>query len=587
MEVICLVKRLIERQRYCFFTFFMFGFWTNSRKFAPNKSIKLNIKMKKLLLILAACMSVTAIGMAQAPRADYRVVPLPDAINGIKSADFTLTQQRLINYPTGNRDMERNALFLSQYIEDMTGNHLSIRPTHNSRDYVDNITLMLDGKILNEEGYRITVTAKGVEIAGKTPAGVFQGMQVLRKSLPVCHAPIVYLPAAQIEGNPRFGYRGMHLDCVRHFFGVETVKRYIDILALHGMNRLHWHLTDDQGWRIEIKKYPRLTEVGAWRDGTTLGHNSPVNDGIRYGGYYSQDEIRDIVQYAADRYITIIPEIDMPGHMVAAMAAYPELGCTGGPYEVWQRWGVTNDILCLGKDSTLRFIEDVLAEVAQLFPGEMFHIGGDESPRVRWEQCPLCQQRIRDLGIKAEGNQSAEALLQGYLTTHVQHYLSNYGKRIIGWDELLGCNVDTTATIMSWRGAEPGAQGAQLGHDVVMTPVDPLYFDYYQTSNTWNEPLAFGGCNTLEKVYHFEPVADKLPADKRHHILGAQANVWTEYITCEPQVQYQVLPRMAALAEVLWLAPDKKDYEDFKTRLPQLFDIYRLYGWTYRAKIEE
>jgi hexosaminidase len=587
MQVICLVKRLIERQRYCFFTFFMFGFWTNSRKFAPNKSIKLNIKMKKLLLILAACISVTAIGMAQVPRADYQVVPLPDAVNGIKSADFTITQQRLINYPTGNRDMERNALFLSQYIEDMTGNHLSIRPTRNSRDYVDNITLLLDGKILNEEGYRITVTAKGVEIAGKTPAGVFQGMQVLRKSLPVCHAPIVYLPAAQIEGNPRFGYRGMHLDCVRHFFGVKTVKRYIDILALHGMNRLHWHLTDDQGWRIEIKKYPRLTEVGAWRDGTTLGHNSPVNDGIRYGGYYSQDEIRDIVQYAADRYIIIIPEIDMPGHMVAAMAAYPELGCTGGPYEVWQRWGVTDDILCLGKDNTLRFIEDVLAEVAQLFPGEMFHIGGDESPRVRWEQCPLCQQRIRDLGIKAEGNQSAEALLQGYLTTHVQHYLSNYGKRIIGWDELLGCNVDTTATIMSWRGAEPGAQGAQLGHDVVMTPVDPLYFDYYQTSNTWNEPLAFGGCNTLEKVYHFEPVADKLPADKRHHILGAQANVWTEYITCEPQVQYQVLPRMAALAEVLWLAPDMKDYEDFKTRLPQLFDIYRLYGWTYRAKLEE
>ena len=534
--------------------------------------------MKKLLLIIAAWMSVVAIGMAQTPRADYRVVPLPDAINGIKSADFSLTPQRLINYPTGNRDMERNALFLSQYIEEMTGNHLSIRPTRNSRDYADNITLLLDGKIINEESYRITVTARGVEIAGKTPAGVFQGIQVLRKSLPVGPAPMVYLPAAQIEGSPRFGYRGMHLDCVRHFFSTEAVKRYIDILALHGMNRMHWHLTDDQGWRIEIKKYPRLTEVGAWRDGTTLGHNSPVKDGIRYGGYYSQEEIRDIVQYAADRYITIIPEIDMPGHMVAAMAAYPELGCTGGPYEVWQRWGVTDDILCLGKDNTLRFIEDVLTEVAQLFPGEMIHIGGDESPRVRWEQCPLCQQRIKDLGIKAEGKQSAEALLQGALTTHVQQYLSNFGKRIIG------CEVDTTATIMSWRGAEPGAQGAQLGHDVVMTPVDPLYFDYYQTKSTWNEPLAFGGCNTLKKVYDFEPVADKLPADKRGHILGAQANVWTEYITCEPQVQYQVLPRIAALAEVLWLNPQDKNYQDFKDRLPRLTNIYRLYNWTYRAK---
>ena len=540
--------------------------------------------IKKLLLIIAAWLAVTAAGMAQTPRADYRVIPLPDAINGIKSSDFSLTPQRLINYPTGNRDMERNALYLSQYIEEMTGMHLSIRPTRNSRDYADNITLLLDGKMTHEEGYRITVTAKGVEIAGKTPAGVFQGIQVLRKSLPVGNSLTVYLPAAQIEGQPRFGYRGMHLDCVRHFFSTEAVKRYIDILALHGMNRMHWHLTDDQGWRIEIKKYPRLTEVGAWRDGTTLGHNSPVNDGIRYGGYYSQEEIREIVQYAADRYITIIPEIDMPGHMVAAMAAYPELGCTGGPYEVWQRWGVTDDILCLGKDNTLRFIEDVLAEVAQLFPGEMIHIGGDESPRVRWEQCPLCQQRIKELGIKAEGKQSAEARLQGYLTTHVQQYLSAFGKRIIGWDELLGCDVDTTASIMSWRGAEPGAQGAQLGHDVVMTPVDPLYFDYYQTSSTWNEPLAFGGCNTLKKVYDFEPVAEKLPADKRQHILGAQANVWTEYITCEPQVQYQVLPRMAALAEVLWLEPQDKDYLDFKARLPRLAEIYKLYNWTYRAK---
>ena len=540
--------------------------------------------MKKILLIVAAWLAVTAAGLAQTPRADFRVIPLPDAIHGIKGSDYQLTPQRLINYPTGNRDMERNAMLLSQYIEEMTGMYLSIRPTRNTRDNVDHITLLLDGRVTHEEGYRITVTSRGVEIAGKTPQGVFQGIQVLRKSLPIGNTHCVGLPAAQIEGQPRFGYRGMHLDCVRHFFGTEAVKRYIDIMALHGMNRMHWHLTDDQGWRIEIKKYPRLTEVGAWRKGTTLGHNSPVNDGIRYGGYYSQDEIRDIVQYAADRYITIIPEIDMPGHMVAALTAYPELGCTGGPYEVWQRWGVTDDILCVGKDGTLQFVKDVLDEVMRLFPGEYIHIGGDESPRVRWQECPLCQQRIHDEGIVAKGNQSAESQLQGWFTTQIQHYLNSHGKRIIGWDELLGCDVDTTATIMSWRGAEPGAQGAQLGHDVVMTPVDPLYFDYYQTSSTWNEPMAFGGCNTLKKVYDFEPVADKLPVDKRQHILGAQANVWTEYITCEPQIQYQVLPRMAALAEVLWLDPRDKDYEDFMARLPRLADIYRLHNWTYRAK---
>lgn len=531
---------------------------------------------------MAATLVVTA--MAQVPRADYRVVPLPDVINGIKSADFKLTDQCLINYPTGNRDMERNASMLSGYIEDLTGMHLSTRPTLASKDRTGNISLLLDSKIGNGEAYNIVVTPRGVEISASTPAGIFYGIQVLRKSLPVGASPVVNLPAAQVTGSPRFGYRGMHLDCVRHFFGVETVKRYLDIMALHGMNRLHWHLTDDQGWRVEIKKYPRLTEVGGWRNGTTLGHNSPVNDGIRYGGYFTQDEIRDIVRYAADRYITIIPEIDMPGHMVAALTAYPELGCTGGPYEVWGMWGVHDDILCVGKDHTIQFVKDVLDEVIQLFPSEYIHIGGDESPRVRWQDCPRCQQRIKDVGIRAEGKKSAEALLQGWFTTQIQQYLVEKGKRIIGWDELLGCEVDTSATIMSWRGAEPGAQGALQGHDVIMTPVGPLYFDYYQTDKTWNEPTAFGGCNTLKMVYDFEPVTDKLPADKRQHILGAQANLWTEYVTCEPQIQYQVLPRMAALAELLWLQPEDKDYQDFKARLPRLVEIYKHYNWTYRAK---
>lgn len=542
------------------------------------------MKIQQIIFCLLTASMLASAAMAQGNRADYRVVPLPDRIDGIMSADFKLTEQCLVNYPTGNRDMERNATMLSEYIEDLSGLHLSTRPTLNEKDRAGNITLHLDPKMESDEGYRITVTARSVEICGKTAAGVFHGIQTLRKSIPVGQATAINLPAAQVVSNPRFSYRGMHLDCVRHFFPVSTVKRYIDLLALHGMNRLHWHLTDDQGWRVEIKKYPRLTEVGGWRNGTTLGHNSPVNDGIRYGGFYTQEEIRDIVRYAADRYITIIPEIDMPGHMVAAMTAYPELGCTGGPYEVWTLWGVTDDILCVGKDHTLQFVKDVLDEVMQLFPSEYIHIGGDESPRVRWQECPLCQQRIRDLGLKANDKQSAEALLQGWFTTQVQQYLTEHGRRIIGWDELLDCEVNTSATIMSWRGAEPGAEGAKLGHDVIMTPVGPLYFDYYQTSKTWNEPMAFGGCNTLKKVYDFEPVAADLPADKRSHIIGVQANVWTEYITCEPQIQYQVLPRMAALAEVQWLPSEQKDYQDFKARLPRLAEIYKHYGWTYRAK---
>lgn len=539
--------------------------------------------MKQLITFLITVM-FSVVALAQTPRADYRVVPLPDEINGIKSADFRLTEQCLINYPTGNREMERNASMLSQYIEELTDLHLSTRPTLNAKDRIGNISLLIDPKVDNDEGYSILITTKGIEISGQSPAGVFFGMQMLRKSLPIATAKEIHMPTAQIKSSPRFGYRGMHLDCVRHFFSVETVKRYIDIMALHGMNRLHWHLTDDQGWRVEIKKYPRLAEVGGWRNGTTLGHNSPVNDGIRYGGYYTQDQIRDIVRYAANRYITIIPEIDMPGHMVAALTAYPELGCTGGPYEVWGMWGVHDDILCVGKDHTLEFVKDVLNEVMQLFPSEYIHIGGDESPRERWQECPLCQQRIKDEGIRAEGKQSAEARLQGWFTTQIQHYLAQHGKRIIGWDELLGCAVDTTATIMSWTGAEPGARGAMLGHDVIMTPNTPMYFDHYQTKSYWNEPTAFGGCATLKMVYDFEPVASNLPADKRRHILGVQANLWTEYVTCEPQIQYQVLPRMAALAELQWLQPEEKNYNDFKARLPHLVEIYKHYNWTYRAK---
>ena len=542
------------------------------------------MKIQQIIFCLLTASMLASAAMAQGNRADYRVVPLPDRIDGIKSADFRLNGQCLINYPTGNREMERNATLLSQFVEEMTGIHLSIRPTLNVKDRAGNLSLLIDPKLNNEEAYSILVTARGVEISGKSPAGVFQGIQTLRKSLPIGNFKEVSMPAAQVAASPRFPYRGMHLDCSRHFFGVETVKRYIDIMALHGMNRLHWHLTDDQGWRVEIKKYPRLTEVGGWRNGTVLGHNSPVNDGIRYGGFYTQEEIKDIVQYAAERYITIIPEIDMPGHMLGALAAYPELGCTGGPYEVWGLWGVTDDILCVGKDNTLQFVKDVLDEVMMLFPGEYIHIGGDESPRVKWQECPRCQQRIKNEGIRAEGKQTAEARLQGWFTTKVQQYLAQHGRHIIGWDELLGCDVDTTATIMSWTGAEPGAKGAKLGHDVIMTPNTPMYFDHYQTKSYWNEPTAFGGCATLKMVYDFEPVAADLPADKRHHILGAQANVWTEYITCEPQIQYQILPRMAALAELVWLQPEAKNYPDFKARLTHLVDIYKLYNWTYRAK---
>lgn len=541
--------------------------------------------MKKLYFSL--CMFfLLSMGTVMAQVANYDVVPLPKTINLSSAAGFNLNETVSIIYPEGNADMERNAHFLSDYVNEMTQLRLGLRPM-GAKEKVKkvgqgNILIALDAQISNPEGYTIQVTDKGVVISGKTPAGVFLAIQTLRKSLPVLQTKpqAITLPAVSIVDEPRYAYRGMHLDCGRHFFSVDFIKEYIDLIALHGMNRFHWHLTEDQGWRIEIKKYPRLTEVGAWRSGTTVGRNSGIDDGVPHGGFYSQDECRDIVKYAADRYITIIPEIDMPGHMLSALAAYPELGCTGGPYEVPHTWGVFDDVLCPGKEETFNFVENVLNELIAIFPSEYIHIGGDESPRSRWAACPLCQQRIQQEGLVAKGNRSKEDLLQGYFTQRVEKFLNSKGKHLIGWDELLSCDVNLTSTIMSWRGAEPGAQAAKLGHDVIMTPNHPMYFDHYQTDKTHNEPLSIGGNETVEDVYAFEPVAADLSADEARHILGVQANLWTEYVAYPHHAEYQVLPRMAALAEVQWLQPESKDYNAFLNRLKRLKNIYDLHHWT-------
>lgn len=535
--------------------------------------------MRKIMLsfLMLMLLNVTS---AIAQTADYNVVPRPQTITYAKEGAYLLDGSKLVVYPMGNTDMERNAKFLVEYIKEMTQINVS-STVQDKKNVKGNISLSLNTKIANPEGYTITVDKKGVNIAGATPAAVFLGIQTLRKSLPIVKGETsVSLPFVNISDAPRFSYRGMHLDCARHFFPVQVVKDYIDMIALHGMNKFHWHITEDQGWRIEIKKWPKLTTVGAWRSGTVIGRNSILDDGIPHGGFYTQEECREIVKYAADRYITIIPEIDMPGHMLGALAAYPELGCTGGPYEVEHRWGVFADILCAGKEKTFQFVQDVLDEVIDIFPSEYIHIGGDESPRSRWKECPLCQKRIQDEGIKAENGQSKEDRLQGYFTKRVEKYLASKGKRIIGWDELLGCDVDQSATIMSWRGAEPGAKGAKLGHDVIMTPNAALYFDYYQTKDTWSEPLSIGGCSTVEDVYKFEPVAADLTPEQSKHILGAQANLWGEYAVYPTFVQYQVLPRMAALAEVQWLQPQDKNFEEFKERVTRLREIYRLHHWT-------
>lgn len=510
--------------------------------------------------------------------ADYRVVPLPKMISAGSGKPFVLDNQVRILYPDGNADMKRNAEFLRTYIQESTGKELSVEAGTEGRNA---IVLKLGLESENPEAYRLTVKEGEVTIEASTEAGVFYGVQTLRKSLPVVRDVKTVMPAVVVNDEPRFGYRGMMLDVCRHFFSIDSVKRYIDLLALHNINRFHWHLTDDQGWRIEIKKYPGLTQVGSKRSETVIGHNTGNYDGIPYGGFYTQEEAREIVAYAKDRYITVIPEIEMPGHMQGALAAYPDLGCVGGPYEVWKMWGVSEEVLCAGNPKTLQFVKDILAELMEIFPSEYFHIGGDECPKVRWKECPKCQAKIRELKLTGNPQRSAEERLQGYFMSEVEKYLNEHGRRIIGWDEILEGEVNASATIMAWRGVGEGVKAVKLQHDVIMVPTSYLYFDYYQSNDIEREPMAIGGYVPLEKVYSFDPVPENLTPEEAGHIIGTQANLWTEYIPNFRQAEYMVLPRMDALSEIQWVEPAQKDFEDFLSRMPKMFAIYDIYGYNY------
>lgn len=526
--------------------------------------------MKRLLLATALCLSMLS---AHAADANYNVVPLPKSVVMAKGLPFNLTNATTIVYEGTNPEMKRNARFLSEYIQQASGIKTAVLDKRDKKAAA--IVLTIDPKVAGAEAYRLSVNNKQVTIAASTPAGVFYGIQTLRKSLPVqTTGEAITLPAVTVADAPRFGYRGMMLDCARHFFPLSFVKKFIDILAMHNMNVFHWHLTEDQGWRLEIKSHPELTAKSSMRSGTVIGHNATVDDSIPHGGFYTQQEAREIVEYARQRHITVIPEIDMPGHMLAALAAYPELGCTGGPYEVGHRWGVYKDVLCLGKESTYKFVQDVIDEVVDIFPAKYFHIGGDESPTVMWEKCPKCLQKAKDENTDIKH-------LQQYFTNRVEKYLNGKGKSIIGWDEILEGKINQSATIMSWRGVEPGLKAAKQGHDVIMTPSSHVYFDHYQTKDTKHEPDAIGGCSPVDKVYSYEPLPDTLSAEAKSRIKGVQANLWTEYIPFTTQAEYMVLPRMAALAEVQWTPVAKKNFDDFSKRALRLSDLYDRYGYQY------
>ena len=533
-------------------------------------------KFTKLLLFVGIVGSLLACSKQTTGEANYQVIPLPQEVITSEGQPFKLSSATKVVYPEGNDLMARNAEFLGDYL------NLPVITSTSSNEKVIELALGLEND--NKEAYRLEVTENKVIVTGASEAGVFYGIQTLRKSIPANDRKALLAPVT-INDQPRFGYRGVMLDVARHFQPISFIKKYIDLLALHNINRFHWHLTEDQGWRIEIKQYPKLTELGSERKETVIGKNTGEYDGKPHGGFYTQEEIKEIVAYAQERYIITIPEIDIPGHMLAALTGYPEYGCTGGPYEVATTWGVFDDVLCAGNEETYTFLENILTEVMEMFPSEYIHIGGDEVPKVRWEECPKCQAKIKELGLKDDDKHKKEHYLQSYLTARIEKFLNENGRRMIGWDEILEGELAPNATVMSWRGMAGGIEAAQMGHDVIMTPNSYAYFDYYQTSFVEDEPFAIGGYLPVETVYSFDPTPESLTDEQKKHILGVQANMWTEYVATPEHVEYMLLPRMAAISEVQWTAAEKKNYDNFLKRLPQLTDLYDKMGYNYATHV--
>ena len=516
--------------------------------------------------------------------ADYNVIPLPRHIEVPGNDYFVLDGRTKI--VRGEGVSEKDADFLSEYIRQSTG--IECHVTGQARKNA--IWLSVSASCgQNPDGYTVTVDKTGIHVSGNSSDGLFHGIQTIRKSLPVGEYDEVAFPYAEIMDEPRFRYRAMHLDVSRHFFDKDFVKKYIDLLALHNMNFFHWHLTDDQGWRIEIRKYPLLAEKSCRRDYTVIRRDYDRNDGTPYGEgcYFTQEDIREIVQYALDRHIRIIPEIDMPGHMLAALAAYPQFGCTGGPYKVWTRWGVSDQVLCAGKDETVQFAKDVLSEVADLFPCRYIHIGGDECPKTEWKECPDCQARIVSEGIQQGSAESVEDALQGWFMKEMTDFLKTKGKTVIGWDELLESGAaGDDMTVMSWRGTEGGIAAAEHRMDAIMVPHSYLYFDYYQTDDRSQEPFAAGGKVTVEKVFNYDPY-DGIPEKDRKYIIGVQANLWTEFIAEPSHAEYMVIPRIDALSEVQWSPLESRQYADFLKRLRRQLNLYDMLGYNYARYVFE
>ena len=527
--------------------------------------------MKFRILTLLLAFSILGFAQQKLP-----LIPMPKNIE-YQSEFFELNSKTVIQTNAVN---SFEALFLKENIKAQTGLELKITSKFTAKNAIQLGIRLPDITNFNKEQYELVIDKSKIQITAFANQGLFYGVQTLLQNIPYENARIAKITTVKIIDMPKFKWRGMHLDVGRHFFSKEFVKKYIDYIAMYKMNTFHWHLTEDQGWRIEIKKYPKLTEVGAWRNGSMTGHyNDKTFNDEKYGGFYTQEDIKEIVAYAEKRHITIVPEIEMPGHSLAALAAYPEFSCTGGPFAVAKIWGVLDDVYC-PKEETFAFLEDVLTEVLALFPSDYIHIGGDESPKTRWKNCNHCQNLIKEKGLKDEHE------LQSYFIQRIEKFLNSKGRKIIGWDEILEGGLAPNAAVMSWRGTEGGIIAAKDKHYVVMTPGSHVYFDHYQ-GEPKNEPIAIGGYTPLEKVYSFNPIPDELTKEEAKYILGAQANVWTEYIPTTQQVEYMIMPRMAALSEVLWGTSNPKNYKEFEKRIIKHFEFYDKKGINYSKSIFE
>ena len=553
--------------------------------------------MKKLSFFLFIALVIASTLSASAQRAEYDVIPLPKEVKVDSANVFVLKNGMGVSFDASNEEVYRNVLFFRQWIEETTGITLKLAPG----DKKAAVRMSLDypkakGEVESDlteqqkEAYMIKVDKKGIAIIARQPIGLFRAAQTLRKSLPIVkNADKVELPYAEILDEPRFEYRGVLLDCGRHYFTVEFIKKFLDVMALHGSNQFHWHLTEDQGWRFEVKAYPSLAQKGSVRAETVIGPgNSGIYNGTPYGGYYTQEECREVVRYAAERYINVVPEIDLPGHMQSALHVFPHLGCTGGPYPVRTYWGVSREVLCGGNPETLTFLKTVLGELCDVFPSKYIHIGGDECPKHRWQKCPTCQAKIKELGLKNDGKHTPENQLQSYINREVESFMKERGRAIIGWDEILEGGLSGESIIMSWRGTKGGIAAARQGHRVIMSPNVFSYIDHPQLKDLGKQPRTTDSyIVSASKVYSFEPlIPDSLTKEQQRLILGPQVNLWTEHVAYPQHAFYQLLPRLGASSEVQWCNPDQKNFDYFKKRLPRLKKLYDLIGVNYCKQLE-